>query len=465
MPHDSQFDSGHELSGSQLSAELPYLPQSVPERLSAGKKLRQVLPRQELATLSDYDRRPLEILDEQNATRLQDLIPLRNQRMSESPFTFYRGTAAIMAADLAADAHTNIHVPSCGDAHVSNFGFYASPQRTLVFDLNDFDEAAWAPWEWDLKRLVTSVIIAGQSTGRDENVVTQAARATVRVYARTLRSSATLAPVERYFMRLDADPEHANLPTDSQKVVRKAITQALKRTGERSVKKLTTTDAHGRMKFAFQPPTLSPLPESTRHQLGRLMRHYLETATADIHQLMSHYVITDVARRVVGVGSVGTRCALSLLQDGDGHALLMQSKEAGKSVLVQYGKISQPRILTDGVAAYGEGARVVALQRMLQAVSDPFLGYLKFENSDLYVRQFHDMKGGIEADQLEDGPFRAYAEACGVILARAHSQSPFAPIASGYLGGGREAAEALLHWGNSYAERSKKDYEDFMKTV
>lgn len=427
--------------------------------------MRRALPRRRLATLSNYDRRPLEILDEQNATRLQELIPLRNQRMSESPFTFYRGTAAIMAADLAADAHTGIHVPSCGDAHVSNFGFYASPQRTLVFDLNDFDEAAWAPWEWDLKRLVTSVIVAGQSTGRDESVVARAARATIRVYAKALRASAALAPLDRYFTRLDADPEHANLPSDSQKVVQKAIKQALKRTGERSVKKLTTTDVQGRMAFVNQPPTLSPLPESTRHQLGRLMGHYLETATADIHQVLSQYVIVDVARRVVGVGSVGTRCALSLLQDGDGHALLMQSKEAGKSVLVQYGNISQPRVLTDGIAAHGEGARVVALQRMLQAVSDPFLGYLRFEHSDLYVRQFHDMKGGIEADQLEDGPFRAYAEACGVTLARAHSQSAFAPIASGYLGGGRNAAEAFVQWGYAYAERSKHDYEEFLSSL
>lgn len=460
---DPRRSEGSETSS--LSIEQPWLPASAAQYLEAGRKLRHKLPRRELGTLSEYDRRPLEILAAQNTTRLQHLIPLRNTRMAQSPFTFYRGTAAIMAADLAADGHTDIIVPSCGDAHVSNFGFYASPQRTLVFDLNDFDEAAWAPWEWDLKRLVTSVIIAGQSTSRDETVVERSTIATVRAYAKSLRASSQLSPVDRYFMRLDADTGIAKLPIDSQKVLRKAIKQARNRTGERSVKKLTVTDEHGRMTFVEQPPTLSPLPDETKHQLRTLMRQYLETANTDIHQLLSHYVIADAARRVVGVGSVGTRCALSLLQDGDGNALLLQSKEASRSVLEQYGEIPQPRILMDGIAAHGEGARVVALQRVLQAVSDPFLGYLRFESADLYVRQFHDMKGGIEADQLEDGPFQAYAEACGVTLARAHSQSTLAPLVSGYLGNGGAVAIALLAWGYAYADRSKKDYQDFLTSL
>lgn len=444
--------------------ERPKLPPSATQRFEAGRKLRRTLPRRELAVLSSYDRRPFKILDEQNSTRLQELIPLRNERMSQSPFTFYRGTAALMAADLAADAHTGVLVPSCGDAHVSNFGFYASPQRNLVFDLNDFDEAAWAPWEWDLKRLVTSVIVAGQSTGRDGGVIDDAALATVRAYARALRASALLSPTQRYYLRFEADAGMATLPPESQRVLRKAIKHARKRTGERSVRKLTVADEQGRLSFATEP-SLTPLPAETRRRLSHLMRRYLETANADIHQLLRHYVIEDAALRVVGVGSVGTRCSLSLLQDGDGHALLLQSKEANRSVLEQYGGIAQPRVLAEGVRAHGEGARVVALQRVLQAVSDPFLGYLRYESADLYVRQFHDMKGGIEADQLDDGSFGAYAQACGITLARAHSQSPMAPLVSGYLGGGKSAGKALLGWGHAYADRSRADYEAFLASI
>ena len=167
----------------------------------------------------------------------------------------------------------------------------------------------------------------------------------------------------------------------------------------------------------------------------------------DIHQLLQHYEVVNIVRRVVGVGSVGTRCTLNLLQDGNRNALLLQGKEAGKSVLEQYGGITQPRILRDGVARHGEGARVVSMQRVLQAVSDPFLGYLRHDGADFYVRQFHDMKGGIDADTLDDGPFKVYAQACGVTLARAHSQSPRAALISGYLGNGRVAAQALLEWG------------------
>lgn len=438
------------------------LPASTPQRLEAGRRLRRALPRRSLAELSGHDRDPLSILDRQNSRRLQDLLPLRAERMSESPFAFYRGTAAIMAADLAADAHTSLLLPSCGDAHVSNFGFYASPQRTLVFDLNDFDEAAWAPWEWDLKRLVTSIVVAGQSTGRDEAVVRSAVLSTVRAYARALRTSADLPPIQRYYTRLDAEAGLEAMPASMQKVVRKAIKQAQRRTGERAVKKLTVADEDGRMRFVHRPPTMGPLPPSTMRQLRHLMRRYLETASADIHQLLRHYAIADAARRVVGVGSVGTRCALSLLQDGDGNALILQSKEANRSVLEEFGGISQPRVLENFAAAHGEGARVVALQRVLQAVSDPFLGYLRFEGNDLYVRQFHDMKGGIEADLLDDEPFQVYSQACGITLARAHSQSPLAEVVSGYLGGGRIVGEALLDWAYAYAELSLHDYRAFL---
>lgn len=437
-------------------------PDSTSERIEAGRLLRRRLPRRALGTLTTAGRRdPLAVLDEQNAGRLQDLLPLRAERMSQSPFAFYRGTAAIMAADLSADAHTGILVPSCGDAHVSNFGLYASPQRTLVFDLNDFDEAAWGPWEWDLKRMIASVVIAGQASARSEASIRTAVTTSVRAYALALRGASAMSPRDRFFTHLDAEAGLANLDDSSQGVLRRAIKQARKRTGERAARKITARDDEGRLRFVDQPPTMTRLEAESERRLHRMVQRYLESANADVRLLMRHYVLSDTARRVVGVGSVGTRCALALMQDGDGNALLLQSKEANRSVLEQYGGISQPRVFAELVAEHGEGARVVGMQRILQAVSDPLLGYLRIDGLDLYVRQFRDMKGGIEAEALDDGPFAAYAQACAVTLARAHAQSPFAPMISGYVGGGRTLGEVLLGWGYAYAELSRADHARF----
>lgn len=445
----------------QLSDASEHLPASVAERRGAGRKMRRSLPRRAVANLAPRSREPLAILDEQNATRLEDLVPVRAERMSQSAFAFYRGSAAVMAADLADEPHTGIIVPSCGDAHVANFGFYASPQRTLMFDLNDFDESAWAPWEWDLKRLVASVVLAGRATSRDEAVIRSAVNASVRAYASALAIDAS--PLDRFYAHFDAEAGLAALPVGSQKTLRKAIKQAKRRTGERAVKKLTEAGPDGRLSFVSAPPMMQPLQPEIQQQVIELNRRYLETTSPEIRTLMQHYVVTDAIRRVVGVGSVGTRCALTLLQDGDGHALVMQSKEANRSVLEQYGGIAQPRILRERIAALGEGARVVGMQRILQSVSDPFLGYLRADGVDLYVRQFHDMKGGFDMEALGDEPFINYAGACGVVLARAHSQSPLASIISGYLGSGRTFSESLWAWGNAYADRAEADHAVFVE--
>ncbi|MBN9613145.1 MAG: DUF2252 domain-containing protein, partial [Actinobacteria bacterium] len=396
---------------------------SVAARIDAGRALRKRIPRSTLGTIGTGPRDPLGIIDEQNAARLQELIPLRTERMSQSPFTFYRGTAALMAADFADEPHSGLLVPSCGDAHISNFGFYASPQRTLMFDLNDFDEAAWAPWEWDLKRMVASVVIAGQASARDESAIRDAVLAAVRSYALTLRTTAGMSPLARYYLHFDAEAGTGEMHPQSRKVLSKAIKQATKRTGERAARRLTAADEQGILRFVEQPPTMTRLdPGLQQHQLD-LVQSYLSTAHADIRLLMQHYVARDAIRRVVGVGSVGTRCSLSLFQDEDGNALILQAKEANRSVLEQYGRVPPPAELDELVEARGQGGRVVALQRSLQGTSDPFLGYLRFEDPngmelDLYVRQFHDMKGGIEAEQLEDEPFETYARACAVTLAR-----------------------------------------------
>ncbi len=437
-------------------------PPTVHTRTELGRAARHTVPRSRLSRLTTSGRDPLGILATQNETRVQELLPLRVERMSQSPFAFYRGTAALMAADLARDPHSGILVASCGDAHVANFGFYASPQRTLVFDLNDFDEAAWAPWEWDVKRLITSIIIAGRMTSRDEGVVADVALAAVRSYARAIATSARLSPLARYFAHFDLAAAVEDMDKQSRAAVRAAIADAEKRTGERAARKLTHAGPNGRLRFVEHPPTMVHVEGGPRARVEEYIADYLDTASIDIRMMLSGYVASDVARRVVGVGSVGTRCHLCILQDGDGNAVLLQAKEAGRSVLVEYGGIAQPPVVTAEIAAGGEGARVVALQRILQAFSDPFLGYLRAAAADVYVRQFHDMKGGIDIETLDDHPFASYAEACAVTLARAHAQSPDAAQVAGYIGNGRLIGEALLEWAYAYADLSRADYDAFI---
>ncbi|WP_194409889.1 DUF2252 domain-containing protein [Microbacterium cremeum] len=438
------------------------VPASVSERVAEGRAARRHTPRRALARLSGAGRDPLGILERQNATRIAELVPLRIERMSASPFAFYRGTAALQAADLGRDPHSGILVPSCGDAHVANFGFYASPQRTLVFDLNDFDEAAWAPWEWDVKRLVTSLVIGGQASSRDDAVVTDAALAAVRTYARAMDSHARRSPLLRFFEHFDVHAFADDADRKTRRVLKEAMRDARRRTAERATRRLTETLADGRMVFVEHPPAMVHGDVVSRERLHENVRRYTASANIDVRMVLSHYTESDLARRVVGVGSVGTLCGLVLFQDGDGNTLLLQAKQAGESVLVAHGGIEQPRAATDHIAAHGHGGRVVALQRILQAVSDPFLGHLRSETGDFYVRQFHDMKGSVETEVLEDRPFRAYAEACAATLARAHSQSPQAALVAGYIGTGRVVGEALLEWAYAYAALSRSDYDSFV---
>ncbi|MBD3943000.1 DUF2252 domain-containing protein [Microbacterium sp. NEAU-LLC] len=420
-----------------------------------------------LAEPPSGERDPMAVLDAQDATRVPELVPLRSARMAESAFAFFRGTAALMAADLANSAGTDLLVGSCGDAHVSNFGLYASPQRTLVFDLNDFDEAAWAPWEWDVKRLVTSIVIAGQASSRDEMVVRDAALAAVRTYARSLRAGVTRSPLDRYYDHFDAraaQAAQAAADGHTAKALRAAIKDATKRTGARAARRLTERRGDGRVGFVEAPPTMTHVRPELVTRVEEVFDDYLRSANTDIRVLLSHYAVVDVVRRVVGVGSVGTRCYLIAMQDADGHTVLLQAKEAGPSVLAQHGRIRQPRAVQRYIDSYADGARVVAMQRVLQAVSDPFLGHVRDDQApgvdfrSYYVRQFHDMKGGFEMDALEDPAFHWYAEACAATLARAHGQSPVAGTVSGYLGSGRAAGEAILEWAHAYAEQSRADW-------
>lgn len=437
-------------------------PRSLEEQLDLGRALRADTSWEDIATLTSTDRDPLAILDEQNQRRLPELLPLRAERMGVSPFTFYRGTAALQAADFARDKNTGIHVASCGDAHVSNFGFYASQQRTLVFDLNDFDEAAWAPWEWDLKRLVASIIIAGRSTNRDEGVTDKAASAAITGYLSTLREAITHKPVEKYYWHFNIQKSRRDMHKESRIVLEQAVADAEKRTGKRAAKKFTVSGDDGQRRFIMQPPRLGPAAPEVTARMSDSLEQYKNSVDFDIQLVLNQYSLKDVAMRVVGVGSVGTRCYVVLFEDGNGNPLILQTKEAGRSVLEHYGRIQQPAQLQSIINNAGEGARVVSMQRILQAFSDPFLGHLQQASRGYYVRQFHDMKGSIEMDTLTDIPFRRYAVACGAVLARAHAQSPNAPEIVGFAGKGKKLTAALMSWSHDYATLSHSDFEAYL---
>lgn len=363
-----------------------------------------------------------------------------------------------MALDLANDPHSGLPVLACGDAHVSNFGFYASPERRLVFDLNDFDEVAIAPWEWDVKRLVTSVIVGGFDNGEDEDEIRASAIATVRAYAEGLRAMVDQSPVERYFVQPHIEAVTARIDRQIRKVLERSVDAARKRTSERAVRRNTETDADGRLRFIEQPPRVTRLDNMTEPVIQHLFEEYRRTVPFDVAAVLWQYAPADMIRRVVGVGSVGTRCVLQLLVGADGDTLVLQGKEAGQSVLVGYGAYPQPPRLADAVKERGKGARVVSGQRLLQAVSDPFLGHLRFDGNDYYVRQFHDMKGSVDLTELDSDGFRDYGILCATLLARAHSQSPLSIQVAGYIGSSDTVAEAIVDWSFAYAEQSLADY-------
>lgn len=425
---------------------------------AAGRARRKVVPRTALAQRSTADRDPVALLEEQNADRVTDLVPLRTARMLADPFAFFRGTAGLMAHDLAGDPHSGILVAACGDAHLSNFGFYASPERRLVFDLNDFDEAAIAPWEWDVKRLLTSVVVAGQHAGYDEADVRRAATDAFAVYARSLRALAALPATDRYFVHATANDVGRSLDQQSRAVFRRAIVAAGRRTAARAVRRTTERGPDGRPRFVEDPPTMTHFQPGAGLSTADVYGDYLGTVEIDLALVLAHYVPVDTVRRVVGVGSVGTRCFLVLLAGADDDVFMLQVKEATESVLVRYGRIAQPPVVAEPIAASGNGVRVTGFQRVLQASSDPFLGHVRVGSRDYYVRQFHDMKGAVDLGALDAAGFADYADGCAAILARAHAQSLTAHEVVGYIGSSDVAGRAIVDWAFAYARQSRADF-------
>jgi uncharacterized protein (DUF2252 family) len=442
------------------------------ESAAAGRALRRHVPRTAHAALASpaASRDPLAIIAEQNADRLADLVPLRIGRMLASPFTFYRGTAGIMAFDLAEDTATGIDVVVCGDAHISNFGLFASPQRTLVFDLNDFDEAAVAPWEWDLKRLVTSVVIGARDNGFTEQQARATALEAAASYRSSLREMAELTAVQRYYFRADTDALKENLHRRGQKILDRAVRDAARRTSDAYLDKVSELDATGTRRIVESPPVLTHVSPELEFQVERLYAQYLLTIPVDVAVLLSQFRITDLARRVVGVGSVGTRCYILVLSGPANEPIILQVKEAPPSVLNTYGGMPAATILDlDGNAEplyQNEGHRVVANQRVLQAVSDSFLGHFSVpDGRHFYVRQFRDRKGSIDVAGLGVPEYTTYVDGCAALLARAHAQSSTALTIAGYLGKSHVFDRAVVDWSFAYADRSLEDYEALKAAV
>ena len=439
-----------------------------------GTRLRVQVP---LATHADPitgDRAdPVEILAAQIPSRLPELIPLRHERMLVTPFTFFRGAAAVMAADLAPSPTTGITVQLCGDAHLSNFGMFASPERRLVFDVNDFDETFPGPWEWDVKRLVASLVVAGRQNGYDDKQVHKIAVRAVRRYQEAMRGFAGATNMAVWYARLDVEEFRAqvadNMDKQATKRFDKSLAKARSRDHLRSFNRLTEVVA-GRRRFVADPPLLVPVSDlvgaEAQPEVYEGLRHLVYDYAGGLlpgeRELVRSYEFKDMARKVVGVGSVGTRCWIVLmLGRDDNDPLLLQVKEAQASVLAAHLGHPEPR---------DEGQRVVAGQRIMQAATDIFLGsqhVTGFDGRprDFYIRQLQDWKGSAQVETMVPRVMRIYGEVCAWTLARAHARSGDRIAIAAYLGDDDTFAEAVAHYGEAYADLNVEDHARFGRAV
>ncbi|MFM7070009.1 MAG: DUF2252 domain-containing protein [Actinomycetes bacterium] len=432
------------------------------ERRQAGREVRKLVPRRSLGdwTPPANRRDPIDVLEEQNADRVPELIPIRYGRMAHSPFTFLRGAPAVMANDLASSAPTPLRTQLCGDAHLLNFGSFGTAERNFVFDMNDFDETLPGPFEWDVKRLVTSVVIAARATGKGEKIGRAAARAAARAYRLQVLRLADAGVLEIWYERFDAEATFDAAFGDQTKrpAIDKMLSKARHRTSAQAFDKLTER-VNGRLQFRRQPPLLQPLEPGIEDELRAGLLRAVQTLPPEYHQLADRYRVECTARKVVGVGSVGTRCmvAAAVGRDED-DVLMLQIKEAQPSVLAPYaGDTHLP----------SNGARVVVGQRLVQAASDPFLCWAEDETMgrSYYVRQLRDMKGSVDIDEMLPTSLLPYAEVCGRVMATAHARAvPPTPIA-GYLGTSEVFDDAMEQWAVAYADQTEVDHAQLLAAI
>jgi uncharacterized protein (DUF2252 family) len=452
-------------------------PGSPSERAAAGKAARKAAPRSSHDEWGPAGDRtdPVELLERQASSRVGRLVPLRYGRMLASPFAFYRGAAAVMAADLAGTPCSGFDVQLCGDAHLSNFGAFASPERRLVFDLNDFDETLPGPWEWDLKRLAASFSLAGRERGCGGPQRRRIVAAAAREYRETMRRLAQMGNLESWYQQLDSDSIEARWAAAVGGAQRKAfqrnIAKARVKDSGRAFAKLTE-EVDGELRIVSDPPLIVPVAALAREAgakkaevealLGAVLSSYRDSLEPERHALLDSYRFVDAAFKVVGVGSVGTRAWIVLLLGRDDRdPLFLQIKEAQRSVLEPYTAPSRFR---------QQGKRVVQGQRLMQATSDIMLGWVRAagvdgSRRDFYVRQLWDWKGSARIEAMDPRGLTAYAEICGMTLAHAHARGGDRIAIAAYLGKGDAFDQAIAEFAELYADQSERDYEALQAAV
>jgi uncharacterized protein (DUF2252 family) len=442
---------------------------SVEERREEGRVARKQAPRSSHAEWRPDSERPdpVEVLSAQDADRVAFLVPIRHRRMGASAFAFYRGTAAIMARDLAGTPDSGIEVQLCGDAHLSNFGGFASPERNLVFDVNDFDETLPGPWEWDVKRLAASLVLAGRHLGLSDDAARDVSRAALQHYRKGMREFARMRNLAVWYDHIsEADVRALIASKADRKAFDRRSRKAHRRNSLRSFEKLAET-VDGSPRIRSDPPLLIPLRELAP-QLGLenaedLVRasfeEYRTTLSPELRALLDRYEAVDYALKVVGVGSVGTRCfAVLLIGRDQGDPLFLQVKEAGPSALESELGASRYR---------NDGRRVVEGQRLMQAFGDIFLGWSTspVAERDFYWRQLKDMKASADIDAMDLSRLTAYAGICGWTLARAHARSGDPVAIAGYLGKSDTFIDAVSRFAETYADQAESDYEAFTEAI
>ncbi len=438
---------------------------------NVGREARKLAPRSSQAEWTPGPDRvgPLEVLAEQDKTRVPELVPVRYGRMLASAFTFYRGAAGIMAADLAASPDSGLRVQLCGDAHLSNFGVFQAPDRRLVFDINDFDETLPGPFEWDVKRLAASVAIGARDRGFEASEAETAVLASVSAYRTAMAQFAAIGELDVWYARLDVEGAASQWQQDAKKAARRRLEKNLDKARNkgslRALRKLTEA-VDGQIRIADRPPLLVPIdklaaregrdPAEIRTMIEALLDSYRESLDEQARVLASRYHYVDAAHKVVGVGSVGARAWIALLLGRDAEdPLFLQMKEAGPSVLEPFAGASEFE---------NHGHRVVAGQRLTQAASDVLLGWLSVEGidgkkRDFYVRQLWDGKGSAEIETMSAPTMATYAGLCGWSLARAHARTGDREAIAAYLGQGDKFDRAIAAFSEAYADQNEADYQ------
>jgi uncharacterized protein (DUF2252 family) len=402
---------------------------------------------------------PVRLIQESHRGRVDDLVPIRTARMVSSPYGFLRGTAIVMAEDVAGLPSTGITPVICGDAHLGNFGFYASPEGELVIDLNDFDEAHPGGWEWDLRRLVASIWVAGRENSSSEEQCADAVTSCVSAYRAEVNFLADQPLLSRSFNRLDVKRLHE---TATEKTLRAEIARSAKRarnrTSDRALPRFTR-EHKGRRHIVSEPPLITHVSGEEGEQVAAALDDYLGTLAPHWRRVLGGYTLLDMAHKVVGVGSVGLRAYVALLEGSSpDDVLFLQLKQARRSVLAKY-------VHGDSAWHDHQGQRVVEYQQALQTVSDPLLGWTGFEGRQYYVRQFRNMKGSVELSGVDAAALVDYAGVVGHLLAKGHSRTSGASMIAGYVGGSAKLDAAMVRFACAYADQTESDHAALVKAV